>query len=66
MAGFGDIVLKGVQTTLTYISVLLCGAFLSQWPEGSPLLDEAMAGKLGKIIMLVLMPAMMITTLGEL
>ena len=65
MAPVGEIVVKGVQTTLTYVSVLMVGAFLSQWPKESPLLDSAQGKKTGQLLMLVLMPCLLIPTLGE-
>ena len=54
----GSIAVRAVQTTLTYVCILLIGAALAVLPRGDPMINVQTRQKLGKLTMSVFMPAL--------
>lgn len=65
MVDYGGVVIRGVQTTLTYVSVLFIGAALTIYPKQDPLLDPSVCKKLGRITMVIFMPSLIAVSLGQ-
>lgn len=65
MVDYGGVTVRGLQTTLTYLSVLFLGAALTVYPREDPLLDPPSCKKLGRLTMLIFMPFLIVVSLGQ-
>eukprot|EP00041_Stephanoeca_diplocostata_P036912 m.1368169 g.1368169 ORF g.1368169 m.1368169 type:complete len:572 (-) comp24954_c1_seq8:4114-5829(-) len=61
----GDVLLTTFQTLGAYILLCALGAILAKYPKRSPMLPRIVLQPLGRLSMQILLPALLITTLGK-